>query len=38
MPEAIISNAITNPIPGSIVTVKIDDYVCLLTIEKKQIW
>jgi len=36
MPEAIISNAITNPMPGSIVTVKIDDYVCLLTIEKNK--
>lgn len=36
MSEAIVAKAITNPTPGSVVAVKVEDLVCTLTIEKNK--
>lgn len=36
MSETIIAKAITNPTPGSVVSVKVDDYVCMLVVEKNK--
>jgi len=36
MPEALVGQANANPVPGSIVKVKIDEYICTVVIEQNE--